>query len=248
MENVEGIEKLMDEEVGNFCGDMAEDIYSENEGPGKAMLIAPEQKKERIKKELFEAFKSMKEFFYDGLRLLYEGVKDVDPDCFEEYSIYFSEDDTLEELLSPENIFAASQQEISLQTLLSWPEELMDVLFSAAENLYQQHSFHDAVKAFGVLAILNPTMPHYWVGLGLSKQFEREDLDGALDAYYMAMALDSQNPYPCVYRAECFIILKEYNAAMFFLDMAEKRIDGVNYDDLRSYIDTLRIKNPKERR
>jgi len=144
----------------------------------------------------------------------------------------------------PASLKSPGHKEKELQNMFCWPEKMMKSMFSVASGLYQQRKFSDASKAFSVLTMMNPLHPQYWIGQGLATQFQKEnpenDIEDALNAHYMAMMLDPNNPYPCVYHAECLIMLKQEKVAMVFLDMAKDRMPEGEHEALRTYIESLK--------
>ena len=236
-------EKFRDKNTEDLCGAMAKMICAE-EGEHPASLKSPGYKEKELQQQLYNAINKMRVKFQDGMKLLFDGLRVMDPDAVEEYLPYMVVDETLEKMLEPENLITGFNEGYTLQDMFCWPEKMMESMFSVASGLYQQRKFSDAAKAFSVLTMMNPLHSQYWIGQGLATQFQKEnpesDIEDALNAHYMAMMLDPDNPYPFVYHAECLIMLKQEKVAMVFLDMAEKRMPEGEHETLRTYIESLK--------
>lgn len=79
------------------------------------------------------------------------------------------------------------------QQLLGISDEVLEKYYEAATALLQQKKWDEARDAFLFLTFLNPTIHNFWMGLGISEQWQHR-YDSALLAYSMAESTDPQDP------------------------------------------------------
>jgi len=93
------------------------------------------------------------------------------------------------------------------QDVLGISGERLTSLFQTAYGLLQEHRYDDAIKGFEFLTRLNPFIPDFWIGLGLSyEMFEK--FDEALSSFFTAQTMDPSRPEPYEHAVGCCISLK----------------------------------------
>jgi type III secretion system low calcium response chaperone LcrH/SycD len=127
--------------------------------------------------------------------------------------------DAIEKLQDPEFLRKQVEEGKTFQEILGYNLETMEKFYTAACNLFQKQEYRQAADAFIFLSTLNPFVPTYWLGLGMSQQLD-EEYRTALLAYGMAILTDVQNPLPHYHSGFCYRMLGEYENAKTSLDLA----------------------------
>ncbi len=134
-------------------------------------------------------------------------------------------------LLNSDKLLSEINQGLVFWQIFGLSKEYMEKLHGEAVELYTNHQFDEASDAFLGLLTLNHWDQRCWIGYGLSEQYSpRNNIERALDAFYIAIGLDDTNPYPYLYFAEGLIEKSDYKDAMKYLDLALK--NGAGSDEL----------------
>jgi len=120
------------------------------------------------------------------------------------------------------------------QEILGFSDETMAKFYKAAYHLFEHQRHLDAAQAFLFLVTLNPYIPDYWLGLGMSTQLTG-DFEAAIDAYEMAAVYEMDNPVPYFYLAKCLFSIHDRDSALQALDLA------LEYADEKSEFSDLKI-------
>ena len=116
--------------------------------------------------------------------------------------------DMLEKLLQ-----SIDDERILLQRKSSFSKQSLEGLYFFAYHFYINGKYKEAVTIFHLLTNSDPCNHKFCMGyaasLQLSGQYEK-----ALDVYSMAIVVDSRNPYPHFYAAECYVALGNYKEAL----------------------------------
>ena len=105
------------------------------------------------------------------------------------------------------------------QALLGYDVDVMQMQYKKAYDLYQKADFKNAADAFSYLTMLNPYDYNYWMGLGISKQSDRQ-YEEAIVSYTSATAMEPENPLPHLHLAQCFYALNVRESAVEHLNQA----------------------------
>jgi type III secretion system low calcium response chaperone LcrH/SycD len=91
-------------------------------------------------------------------------------------------------------------------------DETMEAIYSVAYNLYQNGKFEDALKIFQFLCFYDHYNKKYYMGLGACRQMLKQYAE-AIDTFTYASILDSSDPTPPLYAADCHLALGNLEAA-----------------------------------
>jgi type III secretion system low calcium response chaperone LcrH/SycD len=109
-------------------------------------------------------------------------------------------------------------------------EKEMESIYAVAHSFYKAGKSLEAEKFFRFLCFFDHLTQKYWLGLGAACQTGKKYKE-AIEAYTFAMMLDSDDPRPPLYAADCHIALgnrteaeSALNAAIHFAgDKPEKK-------------------------
>lgn len=105
------------------------------------------------------------------------------------------------------------------QQVLGVTNDVFEVYYRAAAFLLEAGRFEDARDAFGFLAFLNPFLHNVWMGTGIAQQ-SLGHYEEACNAYFMAEAIDPNDPHMHANTFQCFIALNDIDAAKESLNLA----------------------------
>lgn len=128
-------------------------------------------------------------------------------------------EEVVEKLKNPEVIRKHVEDGKTFQEILEFSAEKMEKFYQHAKFLFDQSKYKEASEAFTFLTTLNPLIPNYWIGLGLS-ELSQEEYHGGLLAFAMAIMSDVANPLPHYYTALCYRALLQPESALLSLDLA----------------------------
>lgn len=94
----------------------------------------------------------------------------------------------------------------------------LEAVYSVGFNFYQSGKLDEADKVFRFLVMFDHTNHKYWVGLGAVAQC-RKDYPLAITAYTYAFVLDSSDPKPQYYVAQCYLAIDDREHAKTSLDI-----------------------------
>ena len=134
----------------------------------------------------------------------------------------------------------------SLQETLGIAENDVASIYQLSKYLYEQQLYEEASGAFYLLALLNPSCPTFWLGLGHSEYF-LTNYQEALCGFTFASQVDPENPVPHILMARCHKALGNEGTALACLGIAELNLkNSTEHAELRRQIETF--KNELQRR
>jgi type III secretion system low calcium response chaperone LcrH/SycD len=99
----------------------------------------------------------------------------------------------------------------------------VETVYTVGFNLYNQGKYGEAEPLFEFACLYSNTDPRYWVALGSCRQMLKS-YKSAIDAYGFGFLLDSENPWPVVHTAVCYMALSDRDNAKDALSLAEQTI------------------------
>ena len=131
-------------------------------------------------------------------------------------------DDVLASLENPETLRKCIEEGKSLQEIIGYSDDLMEKLYGAAYEVFQEGRYHEAQDGFLFLTTLNPYVYAYWLGLAMSYQLMEEYEQAAL-AYECASGADPDSPLPYYYLAGCHLYLNAYDEALHAIKILKEK-------------------------
>ena len=92
----------------------------------------------------------------------------------------------------------------TLQEAYEVSDDSMALLYEEGLRCYESENYQDGALAFKWLALLNPFIDAYWMGLGASQQLLGE-YEKALKSYAVAAHLEGDNPMPHLHAFDCLV-------------------------------------------
>lgn len=121
----------------------------------------------------------------------------------------------------------------TIRELKGMTREEMEAVYNVAYNVYSGGDYEKAQKIFQFLCFFDHLEKKYWLGLGSCRQMLKRYQE-AIEAYTFAMLLDSDDPHPPFYAADCHIALGDREAAISGLTAAlEWSGDSAEYQSIR---------------
>ena len=140
-------------------------------------------------------------------------------------------DELLERVVQGESLFA----------IAGFSGEHMQALYALAHTRYSTAKYDDAEQLFALLCILEHQEKRNWMGLGASRQMNK-NYENAAYAYAQAAAVDISCPTSLIHLAECLLQLHRTQEIEKILEQAEKRCGKhPNHEELLSKIEFLRV-------
>ena len=124
----------------------------------------------------------------------------------------------------PEN----HSEDVFLQELFGWEDTVLHRFYAIASDAFEREDFEASASAFSFLVTINPGHQEFWLGLGLSRMNMNENYEEALDALFMAVALDIHNPFPYYYYAQVLDKAERPKEALASLALCEEELE--NYE------------------
>lgn len=129
--------------------------------------------------------------------------------------------------------------ETVLQRELGVSEEELEALYGVAYSTYQSGKYRDALKAFSMLASMNPYEFRFIFGTASCYQMLEEPMLGAL-LFQLAGSIEPRNPSPMLHTAECLAALKDKAGARVALEETVKRSDSnILYEPVRQRAEVM---------
>lgn len=100
----------------------------------------------------------------------------------------------------------------TLRDLRGLTDANMEALYALAYSEYNQANYDKALDLFRMLCNLDHLEHRFWLGLGATRQMQR-DYQHAIEAYVMAMMLDIDQPIPPLHMAECQLAIGDRESA-----------------------------------
>jgi type III secretion system low calcium response chaperone LcrH/SycD len=113
----------------------------------------------------------------------------------------------------------AMKKEIMPKTALKISDETMEAIYSQAYALYNQGKYKEASYVFRFLMLLDLSTSKYVLGIAACLH-RMKDFANAANLYFLAAALDPENPIPHYHATDCYIQLGFPALAIIALQMA----------------------------
>lgn len=130
-------------------------------------------------------------------------------------------DEVMEQLTSGDVIDEQMAEGKTIQQIFGFEDDVALVFYEAAASILEQKRIQDAINGFVFLTTLNPYVPSFWMGLGMSHQLNNE-YDAALFSYGMALSIDGTQIYPYIVVAQCCMEMRDFEQADSIIDAADK--------------------------
>ena len=128
----------------------------------------------------------------------------------------------------------------TLRELKGVSRDELEAVYQVAYQLYSGGDYEKARKLFEFLCFFDHLERKYWLGMGGCRQMLKQ-YEPAIEAYSLAMLLDSNDPLPPFHAAECHIALGNRDAAISGLTAAlEWSTEGSEHQALRERAKALR--------
>lgn len=164
---------------------------------------------------------------------------------FNEQQIQVIQKEVLEGLSNLEKRSSEVKEEdldkTSLEGLMGLSPSIIDEIYRAGTNQFQQKDFQNAANVFFILSLLNYGRHNVWLSLGLSEQ-QLGHHEAAVIDFAMAAVTNIQSPWSFLYSAESALHLGEFKEAKAYLEHAKEIINAnpaVNHAEAMNYIRQL---------
>lgn len=112
-----------------------------------------------------------------------------------------------------EALFVQAVNVAPIQEIISIPWPFMDRSFCTAQAFFSEKKYKEAATLYFFLRTLNPRVPEYWFGEGVSLQLQNE-FDEAASRYVMGLLLEPNNPLLFFQIGRCLNQLNEKESAI----------------------------------
>jgi type III secretion system low calcium response chaperone LcrH/SycD len=117
--------------------------------------------------------------------------------------------------------------------------EEVETVYSIGFNLYNQGKYEQAEPMFQFACFYSHLQPRYWMALGNCRQMTKKYAP-AIDAYGLAYLFDTEDPWPPIQTAICYLAMKNKELAGDALTLADKAIAGKPNETARQRVAALR--------
>ncbi|WP_236631464.1 SycD/LcrH family type III secretion system chaperone [Endozoicomonas numazuensis] len=107
----------------------------------------------------------------------------------------------------------------TFKDLKNMSDDAMEAIYSVAYNLYQGGKYEEAQKVFQFLCFYDHFNRKYFMGLGACQQMMKE-YDNAIEIFTFATVLDSDDPRPMIYIADCHLAMGDKEKAKMSYETA----------------------------
>ena len=151
--------------------------------------------------------------------------------------------DIIAKLKDPTILIRYIEDGKTFQEILGYSEERMEAYYQKAKELFDRQAYEKAAEVFLFLTTLNPYVPSFWLGLGMSEELLHH-FHEALRAYGMAIFTHPQDPLPHYHSATCYLALHDPTHARQSLELAVEAAKN-NAHPLQSHAEEalVRLKN-----
>jgi type III secretion system low calcium response chaperone LcrH/SycD len=111
----------------------------------------------------------------------------------------------------------------TLKDVRGLTDEDIETVYTIGFNLYKQGKYGEAEPLFEFACLYSNVEERYWVALGSCRQMLK-NYKAAIDAYGFGYLLDSDNPWPVIHTAVCYLALSDKAQAKDALQLAEQTI------------------------
>lgn len=139
------------------------------------------------------------------------------------------------EMKSAEAFLELSGGQTSLACLFGFSRTTMALFYQIGYRRIKEGQLDRSADLFWLLAVLDPMVHSYWLGLGIAEQM-REKFNEALFAYAMATFTDETDPIPQCRSAQCYSALGDGLLARNALEIAIEQCGAdMKYGDLKRW-------------
>ncbi|MBV8190024.1 MAG: SycD/LcrH family type III secretion system chaperone [Alphaproteobacteria bacterium] len=117
-----------------------------------------------------------------------------------------------------------------LKDLRGLTDEDLETVYAIGFNLYNQAKYEQAEPLFQFACLYGNTQPRYWLALGNCRQLLKK-YEAAIEAFGLAYFHDSDNAWPVIQTATCYLALGNRENAKDALELADKTMDPSKPDD-----------------
>lgn len=185
--------------------------------PEQNKMVPKQAEKAKLGEELRHEFITLKRRLENGSRALEHGLQQAAKENHQIHVAAVKAD--LQKLAGFLDGVRPNQKGETLQEIVGIEEATIDALYAATKYLYDRQNYQEAADAFGVLTLLNPNYPSFWIGFGNAEYFCNH-FEAALLAYAMAVEADPEEVMPHLYSCRCYEQLHQLDNAINALDMA----------------------------
>lgn len=117
------------------------------------------------------------------------------------------------------------EQGMSPREAMGFGKDMIDFAYQYAYSSFQTGKYKDALNVFIWLRTLEPLTYNYVFGVATC--YHRLEMYGkAIGQYALCAGIETDNPEPCLYMAQCFFALNTPEGAVPFLKEAIARAEG----------------------
>jgi type III secretion system low calcium response chaperone LcrH/SycD len=127
----------------------------------------------------------------------------------------------------------------SMKDIRGLSAEEIETIYSIGFNLYNQAKYSQAEPMFQFACFYAHLEPRYWMALGNCRQMMKR-YPAAIDSYGFAFMLDSEDPWPTIQTAICYLSMGNKELAAESLTLAEQSITDKPNETARQRIAALR--------
>lgn len=133
----------------------------------------------------------------------------------------------------------AMQGSIIVKEKLGITNGQMEAMYSVAFNQFQKAAYDDAIQSFSLLCLLNPLEYKHMFGVA-SSFYKKGSYELASLYYVIAGRLDTSDPAPFLYAAECMFAVSDTKGSKKSLALTLSRIgDSPQYAPLRKRVENM---------
>jgi type III secretion system low calcium response chaperone LcrH/SycD len=192
------------------------------EGQPESKLESIDQKRTRLKAQLWDSLRDYKRAFETASALLQRGN-------FQAENLNQAK---LEELLThrKETINRMVEEGKSFRELLGLTDKDMNEMYRIAVDLYNAGDYESIRDLFIMLTSLEPLNSTFWLGMAMTEQ-RLGHYDVAVKLYETAANTDPNNPTPLLYAANCLYHLNHKQEAIQVLQGVIESADNEAKED-----------------
>jgi type III secretion system low calcium response chaperone LcrH/SycD len=115
------------------------------------------------------------------------------------------------------------------KTILGIGDRELEKVYASGHQLYASGQYRQALPLLTFVCTYQFGEPRYWLALGACRQMMK-DFEGAITAYGLCYALNSQDPWPLIHTALCCLAKRDNEKARDALLLAEQTNDTARKD------------------
>ena len=118
----------------------------------------------------------------------------------------------------------------TLKDLRGLSDEDLEAVYAIGFSLYNQGKYAEAEPLFQFACLYGNTQPHYWLALGNCRLMLTK-YEAAIEALGFAYLYDSDNAWPVIQTATCYLALGDKENAKDALELADKTVETSEPDE-----------------